>query len=63
MKNKKVFLYRVSDDLRYDGMNHLIIPCDERRRCAGCPSCIHTQCVKCEVGLCVKCFAKFHVRS
>lgn len=55
---------RVSDDIRYDGMDHLIasIPDKKRRRCAGegCSSVGRTLCKKCNVGLCVDCFSIFH---
>ncbi|KAL4125910.1 hypothetical protein QTP88_010147 [Uroleucon formosanum] len=55
---------RISDDIRYDGKNHLIIPTPEkkRKRCAGegCSSSIRTMCEKCNVGLCIECFKIFH---
>nr|CAI5831573.1 unnamed protein product [Callosobruchus analis]CAI5839620.1 unnamed protein product [Callosobruchus analis] len=59
-----VTLNRVSDDLRYDHVDHLIehVPNKKRRRCAGegCSSVGRTQCGKCGIGLCVECFAIFH---
>lgn len=55
---------RVCDDIRYDGMNHLVIstPEKKRRRCAGegCNSVGRTMCKKCNVGLCIDCFSIFH---
>lgn len=55
---------RISDDVRYDGINHLVIPTSEkkRKRCAGegCNSSIRTMCLKCNVGLCIECFRIFH---
>jgi hypothetical protein len=55
---------RVSDDIRYDGMDHLVVstPQKKRRRCAGegCVSVGRTMCRKCDVGLCIECFSIFH---
>lgn len=55
---------RVSDDIRYDRMDHLVtsVPENKKRRCAGegCSSIIRTMCKKCQVGLCVSCFSVFH---
>lgn len=57
---------RISDDLRYDGLDHLVHPTEEgkRRRCAGqgCTTVGRTECRKCGVGLCVPCFGGFHKR-
>ena len=47
---------------RYDGTNHLVRPTEKKRRCANCPSIMRTECSKCNVGLCVKCFL-FTTRS
>ncbi|KAG5869301.1 hypothetical protein JTB14_000925 [Gonioctena quinquepunctata] len=59
-----VSLNRVSDDLRYDGRNHLLVPNGERkrRRCAGegCSSSVITKCRKCDVGSCKECNEIFH---
>lgn len=58
---------RISDDIRYDGRNHYVIPTPEkrRRRCAGegCCSSIRTMCEKCDVGLCIECFKIFHTQT
>jgi len=55
---------RISDELRYDQMNHLVIevPNKKRRRCAAdkCKSHIQTMCIKCNLGLCIPCFRLFH---
>lgn len=55
---------RVSDNLRYDRMDHLLttIPNNKRRRCAGegCTSSVRFMCLKCDVGLCLECNVKFH---
>lgn len=57
---------RISDDLRYDGLNHLLtyVP-NNKRRCAGegCPTSARTMCTKCDVGLCLECNVIFHTRT
>lgn len=47
--------------LRFDQVGHFPIA-SSRRRCAGelCKSSIRTACVKCDVGLCIPCFASYH---
>lgn len=51
--------------LRFDGKDHLVIPISKRRRCAGelCTTSGRTACSKCDVGLCVKCFAEYHTKN
>lgn len=50
----------VINNVRYDGKDHFIGP-STRRRCANsCKSVGRTRCIKCDVGLCVKCFAEYH---
>lgn len=55
---------RVSDDIRYDGIGHLLIPNPQgkRRRCAypTCKSQTRSECSKCGVGLCLECNFAFH---
>jgi len=55
---------RVSDDLHYDGIAHLVYPTEgnKRRQRAGerCSSVGRTECRKYGVGLCIGCFAPFH---
>lgn len=64
--SNSVTLHRISDDLRYDRTDHLIIRTtnNKRRRCAGegCSSHVRTICKKCDVGLCIECFAIFHTK-
>jgi len=50
-------------DIRLDRMDHFVISCN-RRRCAGigCKSFGRTMCQKCDVGLCIKCFAPYHTK-
>lgn len=50
-------------NVRYDGKDHFVTSC-QRRRCAGerCNSTIRTMCKKCNVGLCIVCFADYHTR-
>lgn len=51
-------------DMRYDGKDHFVqkVPDNKKRRCAGdsCKSIGRTECKKCNVGLCVDCFASYH---
>ena len=51
---------------RYDRLDHFAEPTNEnkKRRCAyeGCKSIGRTQSKKCDVGLCVKCFAAYHTK-
>lgn len=58
---------RVSDELRYDEKNHLLvmIPNKKRRRCAGegCSTSCRTMCNKCNVGLCIDCNYIFHSKT
>lgn len=53
--------------LRYDGMQHFIarIGDSKRLRCqlVGCEKRPTTKCVKCDVALCMECFANFHTRT
>ena len=53
-------------DTRYDGLNHLVerVKDNKKRRCAGaeCKSIIRTQCKKCDVGLCIDCFVRYHTK-
>lgn len=49
------------NSIRYDGLHHYVSSCN-RRRCAGtgCKTFGRTMCSKCDVGLCVSCFASYH---
>lgn len=51
-----VTLNKISDNLRYDRVDHLLVPTQgmKRPRCAGeaCSSIVRTMCRKCAVGLC-----------
>ena len=53
---------RVLMELRYDNTGHLIVTTEGRPRCdlEGCTARPTTKCIKCEVGLCVKCFQTYH---
>ncbi|XP_064486109.1 piggyBac transposable element-derived protein 3-like [Ornithodoros turicata] len=55
---------RVSDNIRYDRLDHLVLSTPEKRRlrCAeeNCTSQVRTKCAKCNVGLCIDCFVPFH---
>ena len=52
------------DAMRYDNIGHFVQPLQghARRKCMGenCKSVVSTECCKCDVGLCVPCFASYH---
>lgn len=52
------------DIIRFDKVEHYVaeVPNSKRRRCAGenCKSSGRTMCEKCDVGLCIKCFSRYH---
>lgn len=54
---------RVEHTLRYDQVGHFVVP-SNRRHCAGdgCRVNGRTACGKCNVGLCVQCFAQYHTK-
>lgn len=58
---------RVLDDIKYDRTDHLLgeTAGKKRRRCAnqGCKSVVTTMCIKCDVGLCLKCNIPFHTKQ
>lgn len=47
-------------DIRFDHMDHYVIPQDKQSRCAHCHQKTTTRCLKCEKGLHVKCFLLYH---
>lgn len=58
---------RVHEYIQFDRTDHFVeyVPDSKRRRCAGPlhtdkSSAVRTQCKKCDVGLCITCFAQFH---
>ena len=53
---------RVEHDVRFDNIGHMVISVEGRPRCAVCNSRPKTMCVKCNVGLCPKCFVSFHTK-
>lgn len=58
--------HRVSEDIRYDRTDHLLvyIPDQKRRRCAMelCTTSARTMCKKCNIGLCITCNVGFHTK-
>lgn len=52
----------VDNTVRFDGINHFVKPIEKKRRCAGefCITIGRTACAKCDVGLCIRCFATYH---
>lgn len=67
ISNQSVSRKRVSDDIRYDKLEHYVnyVPNKKRKRCAGekCSSVVRTQCDKCDLGMCVVCFKTFHTKK
>lgn len=55
---------RVLDEIRCDQMDNFVVEVPEKKRrcCAGidCKSHVRTMCIKCDLGLCIPCFKKFH---
>lgn len=54
----------VLESLRYDGVNHWPMNIEKKRRCAEdtCTSIVRTACKKCNIGLCINCFEKYHTK-
>lgn len=65
MQNKKPYTYQIGrpiqNTLRYDRLDHYVIPQDRQTRCGECHQKTTTRCQKCNVGLHVKCFVKYHL--
>ena len=65
-KGRKSTTLPAQDFVRYDNLGHLVEPVQDnkKRRCAntGCTSIGRTQCSRCNVGLCVKCFRVYHTK-
>ena len=49
-------------DARYDGKGHVIAKMEKQRRCQGklCTRKPKTYCLKCNITLCIECFATYH---
>lgn len=60
-KSSKSLSKRVHGNLRYDGLNHWMIPAHKQGRCAFCHKNTTKMCEKCEVNLHEQCFKPFHV--
>jgi len=65
-KGKKPSIRPNESHSRIDGKNHFVqrVPGNRKRRCAGsqCSSIMRTQCKKCDVWLCIDCFATYHTK-
>lgn len=61
--NRKRKFDEAASSLRYDLKAHFVRPVIKKRRCAGesCKTIGRTICGKCDVGLCVHCFEKYHL--
>ena len=53
---------RANADYRYDGRNHLLVPQENRTRCALCKKKSPSRCMKCDVGLHVACNLEYHTQ-
>lgn len=53
---------RENIDSRYDGINHYVIPQDRQTRCRKCHLKTTTKCLKCDIGLHVRCFVQYHTK-
>jgi len=51
---------RVPQEVRSDGVDHYIKSSGTQRRCAVCGKKVRKQCMKCDAGLHMECFVKFH---
>ena len=47
-------------ELRYDRLDHIVIPQNKQTKCAECHQKTTTRCQKCDTGLHVKCFLTYH---
>lgn len=52
----------VNAGLRYDRLDHWVIPQDKQTRCIACHQKTTTRCQKCDSGLHVKCFLAYYTR-
>ena len=55
-------LSKVSDEVRYDAINHWIGK-EKQRRCASCQKTTLYFCKKCNVGLYPDCHKQFHIKK
>ena len=51
---------RVTSDVRFDGLNHLLGSDEKKSRCALCGKTTVKKCIKCDVKLHANCFGPFH---
>lgn len=53
---------RVTDFVRFDGVNHFIIQNDKQSRCGQCKKNARMMCNKCKIALHTHCFPNFHTK-
>lgn len=46
--------------IRYDKIGHFVTPQDKQTKCRHCHTKTTTRCIKCDVGVHVKCFVEYH---
>ena len=61
-RNRNEIVTRVTQDVRSDKKDHLIVVNNRQRKCGKCSARPFTACIKCNVQLCAKCFRPFHWR-
>lgn len=53
----------LSNEARFDGIRHYVIPQKKQTRCGFCRAKTTTRCQKCDVGVHVRCFVNYHTKS
>jgi hypothetical protein len=53
---------RCPNDVRFDGTEHFIGRNPTQLRCAVCGKKVYKKCLKCNIGVHVECFSKFHTK-
>ncbi|XP_068223020.1 piggyBac transposable element-derived protein 2-like [Palaemon carinicauda] len=64
---KRKLSFPGKDKMRYDNTRHFPQSLQHHARrkcmCENCSSVVRTECCKCDVGLCIPCFAPYHTRD
>ena len=63
LRQPKRLKHRVFEEVRFDGLNHVIATGGTQRRCRWCSKKVTHVCTKCDTGLHVWCFAQFHKKQ
>lgn len=62
-KLSKPLQERIHNQIRYDGMNHWIVPAKKQNRCAECHKNTIKMCEKCNINLHDACFKTYHASN